>query len=454
MTRPGPTQTWTLRINRGTAAAALTIAFALAVAMARPALAQTFTVLHSFAGEQDGGVPFAGLARDTAGNLYGTTFQNGAHGRGTVFRLAPAGSGWIFTALYEFAGGGGGGWPVAKPTVASDGTLYGTTLAGGLNDEECPGNGYSGCGVVFHLRPQPTICKAATCPWVETVVHSFTGGFYQGTDGWNPRGEVVFDQAGALYGTTYYGGTETGNCSGGCGTVFQLTNSGGQWSENQLYSFAAGVAGAYPAAGVIFDSSGRLYSTTSHGGGGAVCQGGCGTVFALIPSGGSWTEKILHAFQGGADGAGAWGGLVMDASGNLYGATVGGPPGTCGVAYELTPSNGPWTFSTIADFPPGNCGLGVFASLVMDPAGNLYGTTNNGGKYGSGTVFKLTPSVNGWTYTSLHDFTLGDDGGFPTSGLVLDEAGNIYGTTSSGGSAGEENCYPNAGCGVVFEITP
>jgi len=425
------------------------------VAGASPALqAQTFTVIHSFTGGPDGGVPFAGLARDKAGNLYGTTFQNGTHFDGTVFRLAPKGTGWIFTPLYEFAGGTDGGWPVAKPTVAPDGTLYGTTLGGGLNDEECPGNGYQGCGVVFHLTPPPTACKAAACPWTETVAYRFTGGFYQGTDGWNPRAEVVFDQAAALYGTTYNGGTATGSCKGGCGTVFQLTNSGGQWSENQLYSFAAGVDGAGPTAGLVFDSSGSLYSTTSHGGGGAGCPGGCGMVFALTPSGGSWTERILFGFQGGADGAGAWGGLVLDPSGDLYGATLDGPRGTCGVAYELTRSNGSWAFSVLAGLLPGPCGEGALASLVRDAAGNLYGTTYNGGAYGAGAVFKLTPSANGWTYTSLHDFTLEDDGGFPVSSLILDEAGNIYGTASSGGSAGGENCYPNEGCGVVFEITP
>jgi len=434
-----------------------TVAIAITLLMIAPAIqlhAQTFTVLHAFTGGDDGGVPSAGLAIDRSGKLYGTTFQNGAYGRGTVFRLAPGGSGWIFTSLYEFTGGSDGGWPVAKPTVASDGTLYGTTLAGGLNSSDCPGNGYSGCGVVFHLQPQPTICKAATCPWIETVVYSFTGGFYHGTDGWNPRAEVVFDQAGALYGTTYYGGTETRNCAGGCGTVFKLTNSGGTWSENQLYSFAAGVDGAGPTAGLVFDSSGSLYGTTSHGGGGAGCGGGCGIVFALTPSGGGWAERILFGFQGGADGAGAWGGLVLDPSGNLYGATLAGPRGSCGVAYELTPSNGNWAFNVIADLLPGPCGEGSFASLVRDAAGNLYGTTYNGGAYGAGAVFRLTPSANGWTYNSLHDFTFGDDGGLPESSLVLDEGGNIYGTASSGGSGGGENCYPNEGCGVVFEITP
>jgi uncharacterized repeat protein (TIGR03803 family) len=345
-----------LDINFRAEIMALVLVFVVMTMTIPAAQAQT---LHSFAGGDDGGVPSAGLAIDRAGSLYGTTFQNGAHGVGTVFRLAHGGSGWIFTALYEFTGGSDGGWPVAQPTVASDGTLYGTTLAGGLNSSECPGNGYSGCGVVFHLQPQPTICKAATCPWSENVVYSFTGGFYHGTDGWNPRAEVVFGQAGALYGTTYNGGTETGNCTGGCGTVFQLTNSGGQWSENQLHSFADGVDGAYPTVGVIFDSTGRLYSTTYFGGGAANCQpSGCGTVFVLTPSGGHWMEELLYVFQGGADSAGPWGGVVMDPSGNLYGATLATPSGTCGIAYELTPSNGSWTFSTIADFHPGHCGYG------------------------------------------------------------------------------------------------
>jgi uncharacterized repeat protein (TIGR03803 family) len=419
-----------------------------ALTLVATAPAQTFTVLHSFTGGQDGGVPFAGLARDAAGNLYGTTFQNGTHETGTVFRLVFKNNTWIFAPLYEFTGGTDGGWPVAKPTIAPDGTLYGTTLGGGLNDSECQGDGYQGCGVVFHLVPRPTTCPISNCPWNETVAYSFTGV----TDGWNPRGEVVFNQ-GSMYGTTYFGGTST-NCSYfGCGTVFELTNSGGHWSETQVYSFAAGSDGAYPTASVVFDTNVRAYGTTSNGGGGSNCQNGCGTVFALTPSRGGWTESILYAFQGGSDGSAPWGGLITDSSGHVYGATVNGPLGTCGLAYELAPSGGNWAFNTVVDFPLGGCGAGSFASLVKDAAGNLYGTTENGGANGLGSVFKLTPSGGGWTYTSLHDFS-GQDGAYPESSLTLDQSGNIYGTASSGGTAGGQNCYPNPGCGVVFEITP
>lgn len=418
-----------------------------ALALVSTAGAQTFTVLHYFSGGQDGGVPLAGLARDAAGNLYGTTYQNGTHSRGTVFRVALKNNNWILTPLYEFTGGTDGGWPVAKPTIASDGTLYGTTLAGGLNNGGCPGNGYSGCGVVYHLVPRPRNCPVSNCPWIESVVYSFNGG----TDGWNPWGAVVFRQ-GALYGTTYYGGTHT-NCYGGCGTVFKLTNSSGQWSEDQVYSFAGGNDGAYPSAGIAFETDVRAYGTTSNGGGGTNCQLGCGAVFDLIPSSGGWTETVMYAFQNGSDGSAPWGGVVAGRSGNVYGTILDGPLGTCGLVYELTPLGGNWAFNTIADLPPADCGYGSFAALVMDASGNLYGTTYEGGASGLGAVFKLTPTGGGWTYTSLHDFT-GADGAFPESDLILDAGGNIYGTTSGGGSSGGDHCYPNQGCGVVFEITP
>jgi uncharacterized repeat protein (TIGR03803 family) len=435
---------------RARASALLSVGCLLAtLTFVNTACAQTFTVLYNFTGGQDGGVPLAGLARDAAGNLYGTTFQNGTHDTGTVFRLSPRNNTWVFAPLYEFTGGTDGGWPTAKPTIASDGTLYGTTLGGGLNDSGCPGDGYQGCGVVYHLVPRPSNCPASNCPWIETVVYSFLGV----TDGWNPLGEVVFSQ-GAIYGTTNLGGTGT-SCYGGCGTVFKLTNSGGHWSETQVHSFVGGSDGAYPTTGIVFDNDVLAYGTTYNGGGGINCQLGCGTVFSLTPSSGGWTESVLYAFQNGSDGAGPWGGVIIGSSGDVYGTNLGEPLGACGLAYQLTPSGGNWTFNTIADLPLAGCGIGPFAGLVMDASGNLYGTTYNGGTLGLGAVFKLTPSGGGWTYTSLHDFS-GQDGELPEGGLVLDSSGNIYGTASAGGTSGGDHYYryPIEGCGVIFEITP
>lgn len=438
------------KARRSSCSLELMVALVLFVAM--PAEAQTFTVLHSFTGGLDGGVPSSGLAVDVAGNLYGTTFQNGAHLSGTVYRLAPKGANWIFTPLYEFKGTTDGGWPVATPTVARDGTLYGTTLSGGLNSGNCEGNGYEGCGVVYHLRPLPAICKAASCPWTEDVIYSFTGGFYTGTDGWFPRSGVVFDQAGALYGTTSFGGTGRTNCNGGCGTVFKLTNSAGQWSENQIYSFAGGNDGEWPSTNVSFDHSGRLYGTTAEGGGSANCTDGCGTVFTLVPSSGGWIESIVHAFQGLAAGQASSAALIVTNTATVYGTADTGWTGTCGFMFEITASGGNWAFNQNATLPQSPCGN--VSALVADASGNFYGTTSGGGTFSAGTVFKLTSTSGGWTYTDLHDFTCEDDGCYPSGNLLLDASGNIYGTASSGGSAGGENCYPNLGCGVVFKITP
>jgi uncharacterized repeat protein (TIGR03803 family) len=192
---------------------------------------------------------------------------------------------------------------------------------------------------------------------------------------------------------------------------------------------------------VIFDGAGNLYGSTNGGGpyGGSY---GDGTIFQLTPSGSGWSETILHAFHGGSDGEGQQDSPILR-SGNLYGTTAGGGTGGGGTVYELTPSNGSWTFTTLYDLT-GTVGPG--GGVIMDPAGNLYATTQLDGVYGQGSVFKLTPSNDGWTYTSLHDFTGGSDGKLPYCNLTMDTSGNLYGTTSEGGANGYG--------GVVFEITP
>jgi uncharacterized repeat protein (TIGR03803 family) len=252
--------------------------------------------------------------------------------------------------------------------------------------------------------------------------------------------DVIFDQAGNLYGTTLYGGIENS------GTVFWLAPSGGGYTESVIYSFAGSPDGAQPAA-VIFDAAGNLYGTTVYGG-----REGYGTVFELSPSGSGWTEKVLYNFQDGTDGEYPADGVIFDQSGNLYGATVEGGSGAGGTVYELSPSNGSWTLSTLYSFTSLPNGCGPSGSLVMDAAGNLYGTTYCAGTYEFGSVFKLTPTPKPpWTYTSLHDFTGGSDGGNSTSNVTFDASGNLYGTTVYGGTLG--GCG-GAGCGVVWEITP
>ena len=284
---------------------------------------------------------------------------------------------------------------------------------------------------MFKLAPALSACKTALCPWTETVLYRFTGG----KDGANPPyGDLVFDQAGNAYGTTFNGGSYS------VGNVYELTPSNGGWEQSVLYAFNnSGNDGIRPFSGVVFDKVGNLYGTTSAWGGG----NRYGTVFQLTPSGSGWTESILYAFQGLNDGQAPEGGVIFDPSGNIYGTTSGGPGG--GTVFELTPSGGGWTFSLIHTFA---AGIGPLSSLARDAAGNLYGTAFTSGAKGYGSVFKLTYSGGIWTYTTLHDFTGGTDGGNPIGNVIVDASGNVYGTASSVSMGGPY------GPGVVFEIAP
>ena len=386
--------------------------------------AASFNVIYTFTGGSDPAQPYAGLSMDSAGNFYGTTLAGGT-GNGTVFKLSPSGSGWTLTTLHEFTGvtgGNDGAGPRARVVIGPDGNLYGTTFEGGRT-----GCGTNGCGTVFKLSNTGS-------GWSETVLYRFTGG----TDGGEPTGDLLFDASGNILGTTELGG-KPHSCGGlGCGTVFKLSNSGGSWTESVLYQFVGGSSdGAFPNSGVVFDTSGNLYGTTCCG-----SSHNDGTVFQLKPSGSGWTENVLYIFTGSSDGNEPDTGVIFDAAGNLYGSTVFGGTGNGGTVFELTPSGGNWTFSALYDFT----GIqGPHGSLVLDAGGNLYGTTNQDGSQQSGSVFLLTPSSGSWTYTSLHDFTGGNDGELPISNLVFDTSGNLYGTASLGGANGQ---------GVVFEVTP
>ena len=201
---------------------------------------------------------------------------------------------------------------------------------------------------------------------------------------------------------------------------------------------------AYPQGGVVLDSSGNLYGVLSDGG-----QNGLGAVYQLSPSGSSWTEQTIYNFYEYVYGIVPVGGVLIDPSGNLYGTTATGGSMEGGIVFELTPANGGWTFNTLYNFS-GCRYCGPRDKLVMDAAGDLYRTTYSDGAYEMGSVFKLTLSKGAWTNTSLHDFTGGSDGGHPISSLVFDANGNLYGTTSGGGSL----ACSSGGCGVVFEITP
>ena len=406
------------------AAWALAIAFALTFILLQSAQAQTYQVIYNFSGGLDGAYPQAGLT-ERGGTLYGTANQGGSFNRGTVFKLAHSGSGWIFSPLYSFTGRGDGSAPIAGVVFGHDGTIYGTTEFGGQN---CG----VGCGTVFHLRPPVSVCKSALCPWTETVLYQFSGS----SDGANPGyGDLTFDQAGNIYGTTVFGGVNAQ------GVVYELTPSGGGWTERAIHTFTGPRNdGANPYSSVVFDPAGNLYGTTFLGG-----AGGYGTVFQLTPSGSGWTENILYSFQDSSDGGQPFGGVVLDNAGNLYAATSTGGSGNGGTVYELAHSGGGWTFGVLYSFTGLGDQPGPNGSLTMDAAGNLYGTTTKDGAQGAGTVFKLTPSGGGWTETDLYDFPGGSQGGVPYGSVLIDASGNLYGTASQGGTHGY---------GVIWEITP
>ena len=425
-----------------TAAMAIAIVFALMVVVNQSAQAQTYKVLYNFTGGQDGAEPFAGLVMDNTGNLYGTAEYGGQtggtcgdhYGCGTVFKLSHKSGGWQLTTLYSFGGGTDGSSPLSIIT-GPNGGLYGTTVSGGVQGAGC---GDFGCGTVFSLRPYPTACKTALCGWQETVLYGFKGG----SDGANPGlGTLIFDKVGNIYGTTGQAGLYN------FGTVYELTPSNGGFTESVLYAFSYGNDGGAPASGVILDESGNLYGTAGLG------LYNAGVVYELSPSGFGWSENVLYAFNPQTDGVDPVGGLISDQSGNLYGTTIEGGPGNGGTIYQLSPSNGGWIFNLLYSFNYSQqyTGPGPTASLVMDAAGNLYGTTYYDGAHGLGSVFKLTRSNDGWIYTDLHDFTNGDDGGLPACNVILDANGNLYGTTSDGGDL---RYCGGGGCGVVWEITP
>jgi uncharacterized repeat protein (TIGR03803 family) len=333
------------------------------------------TVLYSFTGGADGNAPYAGVIRDSAGNLYGTTVFGGS-GAGVVFKLDPTGK---ETVLYSFTGGADGNAPYAGVIRDSAGNLYGTTVFGGPYPANCPHPTppQPGCGVVFKLDPTGK----------ETVLHGFTGGL----DGANPVAGLIRDSAGNLYGTTFDGGLPITGKVYRVGVVFKLDPAG---KETVLHRFTVPGEGAQPAAGLIRDAAGNLYGTTSTGYG----INPDGVVFKLDPAG---NETVLHGFSGDAGGAIPLAGLIRDAAGNLYGTTAGGGGGF-GVVFKLDPTLPPCCNETVLHyFTGGPDGGRPAAGLIRDAAGNLYGTTSGEGVTtgecgspvppGCGLVFKLTP---------------------------------------------------------------
>jgi uncharacterized repeat protein (TIGR03803 family) len=367
-------------------------------------------------------LPKGNLVFDSAGNLYGATSSGGAGGYGTVFELIPGTGGtWNEKLLRSF--NMTNGWADLSGLIFdASGNLYGTTDGGG------------GFGNVFELRHRQS------GGWGEKVLYTFA---HNGSDPSNPWSGLISDTAGNLYGTGIGGGAYY------YGAVFELTPAaGGTWTETVLHSFAHnGYDGTSPYGGLVFDSAGNLYGTTTEGG--AYGEYGWGTVYELSPAaGGGWTETVLHNFNDdGTDGTLPEAGLIVDASGNLYGTTSEGGAFNFGTVFELSPAaGGGWTETVLHTFnQDGTDGVLPYCSLILDASGNLYGTTTAGGNFNKGTVFELAPAAGGgWTETVLYSFHgVGRDGSGPYGGLVSDAAGNLYGTTQYGGI----HSY-----GTVFEI--
>jgi uncharacterized repeat protein (TIGR03803 family) len=420
----------------------LTAVLALLLTFVRPAQAQTESVLYDFCLQvycTDGSVSSSRLIFDAAGNLYGTTNSGGAstsagfgNGGGTVYELSPKDGGWNETVLYSFCSAPNctdGFFPTYAPvTFDGAGNLYGTASLGGANVNS---NCYNGCGVVFELSPSET-------GWKEKVLYNFCS--QSGcTDGNFPSAGVIMDSAGNLYGTTSQSGDTSTN-----GVVFKLSPSAGGWTEQVIYD----VGGGWP--GLTMDTAGNIFGNSE-----------LETIFELSPNGsGGWNSTVLHTFTGTPDGFAPLNAPVLDTAGNLYGTTQVGGANNYGAVYELSPGTNGWTENILYSFKSDNDGTYPDGGIVFDPDGNIYGTTSEGGAFGTygpgkggdGTVYELVAPVGNGSYyeRTLWSFDV-TDGLYPFESLVLDSAGNFYGATEAGGLSGGPPGY--SGFGVAFELS-
>jgi uncharacterized repeat protein (TIGR03803 family) len=414
----------------------------------------TANSLYQFSPGSDGLDPFNAPVLDGAGNLYLSTALGGNYSCGTqscggVFEFSPLANGaYSEHGIYDFTSINYELQYVSSFILDSSGNLYGTAEYAGTGS--CSTD--VGCGTVFELSP------AANGAWQQTVLYNFQND----KDGEFPTAALTFDAAGNLYGTTT-GGPNPDGC---CGTVFELTpGSNGQWAKKILYAFSGTIDGNQPNSTLVFDSAGNLYGTTELGG--AFTQGcgiyaganGCGTVFKLSPNlSGGWTESVVHAFTGHPDGAHP-NAVTIDSDGNLYGTTaLGGKDsatycsGGCGTVFELSRAAGSWAKTTLYSFQPYEMigdGAEPRAGVAIGADGSLYGTTATGGLASNtpsnccGTVYSLTKAPGGeWIEKVLYAFdTL--HGVNPTTPVIVDPSGNLFGTTAYGGADGG---------GVLYEI--
>jgi uncharacterized repeat protein (TIGR03803 family) len=393
------------------------------------ASAQTKKTIHSFQGVSEGAQPDSNLISDGTGGFYGVAPAGGSGcdegGCGVFFHLTQSAGAWSETVLYAFQGspydGAGPNYDLIQDTA---GNIYGSSLGGGA----------FGYGAVFELSPP----KQSGGSWTETTLYSFSDGL----DGSRPEGGVTLGLNGELFGITFEGGPNDGECDFNCGVVFQLlppAQIGDPWTEVTIYNFP------YPQQPgdlhLLADSQGALFGPNTS----------LGTIFKLSPnSNGTWAYTDIYKFTGGSDGIGAPVGLITDKTGTLYGTSYSS---TGGAIYQLVPptSGSTWSIHVLYSFAAPSDGYNPAARLVFDSAGNLYGTTFSGGffaqvcQYGCGTVFKLSPSSGGtWTETTLHKFIGGSDGNQPNARLAI-SGGVVFGTTQFGGAGGN---------GTVFAIRP
>jgi uncharacterized repeat protein (TIGR03803 family) len=368
-----------------------------------------YKVLHAFGAGKDGAGLYDSLALDSKGNLYGTTRGGGTYGYGTAFEVTPQRNGkWTETIIHNFnCKERAGCIPEAGLVLDAAGNLYGRTSTH-----------------VFELKP-------SSGGWKLSVLYDHGG-----------PSNLLLDRVGNLYGPLGPGKYDSG-------VIGELAKRE-DWKDRWLYSFCPQypcVDGAEPFAGVTRAADGSLYGTTLSGG-----SEGYGVVFELAPQpGGTWQETVLHSFPASKnDGAKLYDGVVLDKSGNLYGATSqGGSSTNCGVIFKLSPkADGKWDETILYDFP--NMAEGCSANtLTFDKNGNLWGTAQGGTGCkdgGCGVVFKMMPDARGkWKYNVVHNFN-DSDGAVPAAAVIFDKHGNLYGTTELGG--------PGHSVGVVFEITP
>jgi uncharacterized repeat protein (TIGR03803 family) len=396
--------------------------------------------LHSFCKSPDcfdGAHPSSGVIMDAGGNLYGTTPEGGKHGDGLVYKLTPNADHSKYTEAVLYPFGQGGAFPQGDLIMDIDGNLYGVTSGGG----------YVGRGVVFKLAHSGD-------KWTYSTLYKFcqsdcsdgripmTGLTYQGQ-----ASGALWDKSSPLFGTTSLGGQVDGD-----GAVFKLVNNGGVWTETVIHAFTA----SQKANALTMDAAGNIYGTTKEGG-----KYGGGLMYMLEH--GTWTQTVFKAFcalNNCSDGGHPLGRLLVDASGNIFGTTYDGGSDSEGVVFERTAGG---TYKKLYDFKSGIRSPfpseNPAAGLIMDNSGNLFGTTLAGGvqnsnycttdNYTCGTVFELSKNGDGtWSETPIHRFFKKSSDGFePDAPLILDQAGNLFGTTKYGG----KNEYYG---GMVFELKP